>query len=83
MTCVFAAVDILTQKVFKIDNIRLDIGLYIALYAIVFGTKYGIVTLRKRKKSNEEKTRNNRRRYVTVYIGFNKRYEQNLIGRRL
>lgn len=54
MTCVFAAVDILT----KIDNIRLDIGLYIALYAIVFGTKYGIVTLWKRKKSNEDKNIN-------------------------
>ena len=58
MTCAFAAVDILTQKVFKIDNIRLDIGLYITLYTIVFGTKYGIVTLWKRKKSNEDKNIN-------------------------
>lgn len=55
ITCVFAAVDILAQKVFKSDNIWLDIGLYIVLYAIVFGTKYGIVTLWKRKKSNEDK----------------------------
>lgn len=61
ITCVFALVDILAAKVFRIDSIWLDIGLYVALYIVAFGAKYGIVTLFKRKKGNSptEKSENN------------------------
>lgn len=52
ITCIFALVDILSLKVFRTENILLDIGLYIVLYILVFGAKRGIVTLWKRKKVN-------------------------------
>lgn len=61
ITCVFALVDVLAAKVFRIDSIWLDIGLYVALYIVVFGAKRGIVTIFKRKKGDfpTEKSENN------------------------
>jgi len=52
MVGVFAIVDLLALNVFHKENIWLDIGLYIAVYIVVFGAKSGIVAIWKRRKPN-------------------------------
>lgn len=52
MVGVFAVVDLLALNVFHKESVWLDIGLYIAVYIIVFGVKSGIIALWKRKKTD-------------------------------
>ncbi len=53
----FSATDIVLIKVFNSENLWLELGIYIVLYAIVFGAKKGIVMLwehfKSQKKENE------------------------------
>lgn len=45
---VFAVTDIVMTKVFCSEKTWLELGIYVVLYGIVFGTKGGIVYLWKR-----------------------------------
>lgn len=58
---VFSVTDIVHREVFHSENLWLELGIYIVLYAMVFGTKSGIVLLwkrfvSKRKEGNENDT---------------------------
>ena len=50
---VFAVTDIVLLNVFHSENLWFELGIYIVLYGIVFGTKSGIVYLWKRKRGNK------------------------------
>ena len=45
MTIIFSVTDIVSLKVFHSESIWLELGIYIVLYAVVFGSKKGIVIL--------------------------------------
>lgn len=45
MTIIFLVTDIVSLKVFHSESIWLELGIYIVLYAVVFGSKKGIVIL--------------------------------------
>ena len=51
---VFAITDHLMIKVIQSENLWLELGIYIVLYAIVFGSKSGIMYLWKRHKRSKE-----------------------------
>lgn len=51
---VFSVTDIVMLKVFHSENIWLELGIYIVFYAIVFGSKRGIIILWKRFVSNKK-----------------------------
>lgn len=51
---VFAATDGVLRYVFRSENLWLELGIYIVLYGIVFGTKNGIVHLWKKRHGAEE-----------------------------
>ena len=55
---VFSVTDIVLREVFHSENLWLELGIYIVFYAIVFGTKRGIIILwnkfvSKKKEGNE------------------------------
>ena len=55
---VFEVTDIVLREVFHSGNLWLEIGIYLVLYAIAFGTKRGIIILwnkfvSKKKEGNE------------------------------
>ena len=45
---VFSVIDLVSLKLFHSQNFWLEFGIYISFYAIVFGSKKGIVILRNR-----------------------------------
>lgn len=47
---VFGATDILRLKVFHSESLWLELGIYLVLYAAVFGAKSGIVHLWNNRK---------------------------------
>lgn len=49
-TAVFSVTDILMIRVLHSENLWLELGVYIVLYGIVFGTKNAIVYLWKKRK---------------------------------
>ena len=59
---VFSVTDIVLREVFHSESLWLELGIYIVLYAIVFGAKSGIVLLWKRfvskKKEGNENEKN-------------------------
>jgi uncharacterized integral membrane protein len=57
MMIIFSVTDIVSLKVFHSESIWLELGIYIVLYAVVFGSKKGIVILwnrvaQKKKENN-------------------------------
>ena len=55
---VFSVTDIVLREVFNSENLWLELGIYLVLYAIAFGTKRGIIILwnkfvSKKKEGNE------------------------------
>ena len=55
---VFSVTDIVLREVFHSENLWLELGIYLVLYAIAFGTKRGIIILwnkfvSKKKEGNE------------------------------
>ena len=50
ITVAFGITDIFMQKVFCSENGWLEVGIYIVLYAVIFGAKSGIVHLWKKRK---------------------------------
>ena len=50
---VFAVTDDFMLKVFHSENLWLELGTYIVLYGIVFGTKSGIIYLWKKAKQEK------------------------------
>ena len=50
IAAVFGVTDILMQKVFHSENGWLELGVYLVLYAVVFGAKSGVVYLWKKYK---------------------------------
>ena len=55
---VFAVTDRMMLKVFESENLWLELGIYIILYAIVFGAKSGIVYLWKHNVKKNDKEEN-------------------------
>lgn len=58
---VFSVTDIVLRGVFHSENLWLELGIYLVLYAIAFGTKRGIIILwnkfvskKKEGKENEK-----------------------------
>lgn len=54
ITVVFSVTDILMMRVLYSENLWLELGVYIVLYGIVFGTKAAIVYLWKKRRSTRE-----------------------------
>lgn len=50
ITVVFSVTDLVLRKVFRSENLWLELGIYLVFYGIVFGAKRGIIYLW--KKSN-------------------------------
>lgn len=50
----FSVTDYLMINVLHSENLWLELGIYIVLYGIVFGTKSGIVHLWKKRKNQEK-----------------------------
>ena len=50
IAAVFGVTDILMQNVFCSENEWLELGIYLILYAAIFGAKSGIVYLWKKRK---------------------------------
>lgn len=55
-TVIFSATDLVIQTFFHSDSVWLELGIYLVLYAIVFGVKGGILSLW-RKRHNGQKDR--------------------------
>ena len=53
ITVVFAVTDGVMIHMFHSENLWLELGIYIVLYGIVFGTKSGIVYLWKKTKQEK------------------------------
>ena len=51
---VFAVTDIVLLKVFHSESMWLELGIYLVLYALAFGTKRGIITIFKRMRAKYE-----------------------------
>jgi hypothetical protein len=54
ITLVFAVTDSVMLHVLHSENLWLELGIYIFLYGIVFGTKSGIVYLWKKAKQEKQ-----------------------------
>lgn len=54
IAAVFSATDLVLEKVFRSENIWLELGIYIVFYTIVFGCKKGIMILWNRFVSKKD-----------------------------
>lgn len=57
ITMVFSVTDTVLRKVFHSESLWLELGIYLVLYAIVFGCKRGIVILWNRWASQKKENR--------------------------
>ena len=57
---VFGVTDVVLLKVFHSESFWLELGIYLVLYAIAFGTKRGIIILWSRLVSKNEKGNENK-----------------------
>lgn len=53
---VLVVTDIVMEKVFRSENFWLEIGVYIVLYGILYGSKHGLTVLWRRYVSKKKKT---------------------------
>ncbi len=57
ITLIFSITDIVMLKVLRSENLWLELGVYLVLYALVFGIKSLIVNLWKRSVSKKAESR--------------------------
>ncbi len=56
ITFIFAVTDILMMKVFHSERMWIELLIYVVLYCIVFGSKWAIKNLWKRRATGKEMT---------------------------
>lgn len=54
IAAVFAITDTIVLKVFRSESIWVDLGVYLVIYAIIFGIKSGTAALWKRQISDKK-----------------------------